>query len=45
MSSRGSVTAPVKPSCVRNERLTKAPTMNMSPWAKLISSMIPYIIV
>ena len=35
-----SVIAPEKPR-KQEVRLTKAPTMNMSPWAKLMSSMIP----
>ena len=40
-SRRTSSIAPVKPRKVRKLRLTKAPTMNMSPWAKLMSSMMP----
>ena len=36
-----SVIAPEKPRKMRKLRLTNAPTMNMSPWAKLMSSMIP----
>ena len=38
----GSSMAPVKPEdVVRKNSETKAPTMNTSPWAKLMSSMIP----
>ena len=37
----GSWMAPVKPSVVSSHQHTNEPTMKISPWAKLISSMIP----
>ena len=41
-----SYVGPVRPRIwPRKVRLTNAPTMNMSPWAKLMSSMMPYTIV
>jgi hypothetical protein len=37
----GSVIAPEKPSVVRSHHDTNEPHMKISPWAKLMSSMIP----
>ena len=39
--STGSWIAPVKPSVVSSHQHTNEPTMKISPWAKLMSSMIP----
>ena len=42
VSATGLSTAPVRPrGTVRIHIDTKAPNMNTSPWAKLMSSMIP----
>jgi hypothetical protein len=41
----GSVIAPEKPSVVNSHHDTNEPHMKISPWAKLMSSMIPYTIV
>ena len=41
-STIGSAIAPVKPrNFVGMKMATNVPTMNTSPWAKLISSMMP----
>ncbi len=37
----GSWIGPLKPIVVMTEKQTNAPTMKMSPWAKLMSSMMP----
>ena len=40
-SRTGSVIVPVMPSDVSSPHATNEPTMKISPWAKLMSSMIP----
>ena len=40
-SCNGSWIGPVKPMLVMTTKDMKAPTMKMSPWAKLMSSMMP----
>ena len=40
-SRTGSSIGPLKPNVVSSHHDTNEPTMNTSPWAKLISSMIP----
>jgi hypothetical protein len=40
-STSGSVMAPEKPNVVSSHHDTNEPTMNTSPWAKLMSSMMP----
>ena len=39
------VAAPVMPRTASTEKAKKVPSMNTSPWAKLISSTMPYTIV